>query len=72
MHYISTRNTKKKSSFREVFLNALSPDGGLYIPKEIPVFSSKELEELSKLSYQDLAGNIIFKFCSEEFSEKEV
>ena len=72
MHYISTRNTKKKSSFREVFLNALSPDGGLYIPEEIPIFSSKELEELSKLSYKDLAGNIIFKFCSEEFSEKEV
>ena len=72
MHYISTRDIKKKTSFRDVFLNALSPEGGLYIPEEIPIFSSKELNEFSKLSYKDLATNIILKFCSEEFNKKEV
>jgi threonine synthase len=72
MHYISTRDKKKKSSFRDVFLNALSPDGGLYVPEELPVYSLKELDEISKFSYKDLAANIICKFCSDEFSEKEV
>ena len=72
MHYISTRNSKKNYSFKEVFLNALSEDGGLYVPKTIPVFSLKELKELKKLSYNELAVKIIFKFCSESFTESEV
>ena len=72
MNYISTRNSKKTSNFKEVFLNALSPEGGLYIPKNIPSFSLKELSNLEKLSYKDLASKIIFKFCSDIFSEEDV
>jgi len=72
MEYISTRNEKEKFSFRDVFLRGLAPDGGLFIPKEIPTYSIQELKNLKNLSYNDLAVNIISKFCKDEFQETEV
>ena len=72
MEYISTRNTQKTFSFKDVFLKGLAPDGGLFVPKKIPLYTYKELEKLRNLSYNELATKIILKFCDDEFSEKEV
>jgi len=72
MQYISTRNTKKTFTFKEVFLNGLASDGGLYIPKNIPSYSLQELESLKELSYEQLAVKIILNFCSDEFAETEI
>ena len=62
MEYISTRNSQKNFSFKDVFLNGLASDGGLYIPKKIPFYSLKELESLKELSYEQLAVKIILNF----------
>ena len=59
MNYISTRNNIKKVSFEHVFLKGLSEDGGLFIPEKLKKFNHKELEDLSNLSYKNLAFNII-------------
>ena len=72
MEYISTRNTQKTFSFKDVFLKGLAPDGGLFVPKIIPVFTPEELKELKNISYNELATKIILKFCSDEFSETEI
>jgi len=72
MQYISTRNTKQTFAFKNVFLSGLASDGGLYIPRKIPSYSPKELENLRKLSYKQLATKIIFNFCSDEFNENEI
>jgi len=72
MQYVSTRNTKKIFSFKDVFLTGLAPDSGLFVPKEIPLFKANEIEKLRKLSYNDLAKEIILKFCSDEFNEAEI
>ena len=72
MEYISTRNSKKIFKFKDVFLEGLAPDGGLFVPKEIPLFSSKELKNFKNLSYHDLATKIIFQFCNDEFIESEI
>ena len=72
MEYISTRNTQKTFSFKDVFLKGLAPDGGLFVPKKIFLYNSRELEELRKLSYNDLAATIISKFCGNEFNQKEI
>ena len=66
MEYISTRNTQKTFSFKDVFLKGLAPDGGLFVPKIIPSYTFQELEKLKDLSYQELAAKIIFKFSSNE------
>jgi len=72
MEYISTRNTQKTFSFKDVFLKGLAPDGGLFVPKIIPSYTFQELEKLKNLSYQELAAKIIFKFSSNEFNEQEI
>jgi len=72
MEYISTRNTKNTFSFKDVFLKGLASDGGLFVPKEIPIFSKEELKELKNLSYNELAAKIILKFCGSEFNQKEI
>jgi len=72
MEYISTRNTQKIFSFKDVFLKGLASDGGLFVPKKIPLYTSQELENLRNLSYNELATKIILKFCSDEFNETEM
>ena len=71
MEYISTRNKEKIFSFKDVFLMGLAPDGGLFVPKNIPLIETQELKKLKTLSYRDLTANIILKFCN-EFNNLEV
>ena len=72
MEYISTRNTQKIFSFKDVFLKGLASDGGLFVPKQIPLYNSQELEKLRYITYNELATKIILKFCSDEFDETEI
>ena len=72
MRYISTRNIKQTFSFKNVFLNGLASDGGLYIPEKIPFYSFKDIESFKDLSYEQLAVKIILNYCSNEFRENEI
>ena len=72
MEYISTRSKRRVFSFKEVFLKSLAPDGGLFVPKDFPKYSSKELKNLKDFSYKDLATKIIYDFCYDEFEESEI
>ena len=72
MEYISTRNTQKIFSFKDVFLKSLAPDGGLFVPKKIPLYTAHELKKFRNFSYNELATKIILKFCSDEFNEIDI
>ena len=72
MEYISTRNTKNIYSFEDVFLKGLAPDGGLFVPKELPFFTPDELISLKNISYNELAEKIILKFCKNAFNEMQI
>ena len=72
MQYISTRNIKQTFTFKDVFLNGLAFDGGLYVPKSIPFYSTEELDNLKELSYEQIALKLISSFCSENFNETEL
>ena len=72
MDYISTRNTEKIFSFKDVFLKGLAPDGGLFIPKKIPFYSLEELWKMKSLTYNELAEKIIIEFCGNEFNKNEI
>ena len=72
MEYISTRNSQRNFSFKDVFLKGLASDGGLFVPKKIPSFTFQELEKLKNFSYEELAVKIILKFCNDEFNETQV
>ncbi len=46
MQYFSTRNAQLRTSASLALLNGLAPDGGLYVPEEIPKLFSRELLSL--------------------------
>ena len=62
MKYISTRGGGEPQNFEDVVLTGLAPDGGLYVPQELPKFSTEEIASWAGLSYQDLALKIITPF----------
>ena len=55
MKYISTRSKEKEYSFGEVFLKGLADDGGLYVPKSLKKYNTKELSELKNLNFNELS-----------------
>mgnify|MGYP006183068409 CR=1 FL=1 len=62
MNYVSTRGQAPTLSFDDALLSGLARDGGLYVPEEWPVFSTKEIESLRGLSYPEMAIRIIRPF----------
>jgi len=72
MNYLSTRDKSLNFNFKDIFLRGLAPDGGLFLPSKIRIYNKSELEKLSKLSYADLAAEILFNFCSDNLSKDEL
>ncbi len=72
MEYISTRNKNLSYNFKQIFFRGLAPDGGLFIPKKIKVYNKSEIKDLSGLSYNDLATEIISNFCSPEIEKNNL
>ncbi len=62
MKYISTRGQAPAQSFEQVLLTGLAPDGGLYVPEELPQFSKEEIAQMAGLDYPQLAQKIITPF----------
>lgn len=65
MNYKSTRGHDVPQTFSEILLGGLAPDGGLYLPQQYPQVSADELESWRKLSYADLAYEILARFCDD-------
>ena len=72
MEYISTRNSHKKFSFSEIFLKGLAEDGGLFVPLNIKKLDENKMNSLKKLSYIDLATEIIYLYTGDFLSKKEL
>ena len=72
MKYFSTRDKSIKYNFKEVFLRGLAPDGGLFIPEEIKIFSKEDLQRLKKLNYVELATEIVSYFCGNSLDTKQL
>ncbi len=71
MKYISTRGGISSLNFKDTVFEGLAEDGGLIVPEKIPRLSKKEIQDLSKLNYQELALKI-FKYFIGDISEKEL
>ena len=62
MIYFSTNTSSIPVSIKKATLEGLAPDGGLYIPSEIPKFSPEELSLLEGGSFNNIALAIAKKF----------
>jgi threonine synthase len=65
MDYVSTRGTAPALDFAGVTLAGLASDGGLYVPREWPRFSSGEIAAMAGLPYPELAQRVMQPFVGE-------
>ena len=65
MKYISTRGQTAPMDFSDVLLMGLAPDGGLMLPESYPKIDSDTLNEWRKLSYPQLAFEIMRLFATD-------
>jgi threonine synthase len=67
--YVSTRGEAPSLGFCDALLAGLGRDGGLYVPKEWPSFSKKEIRALRGKSYQEIAFTVLSPFIDGEIPE---
>ncbi|MCA0340718.1 threonine synthase [Shinella sp. 838] len=60
--YVSTRGEAPSLGFSDALLAGLARDGGLYVPREWPSFSKKEIRALRGKSYQEIAFTVLSPF----------
>lgn len=70
LHYKSTRNSDRKVTASEAILKGLAPDGGLFVPEEIPKLDIS-LDELKNMTYQQTAYEVMKLFLT-DFTEEEL
>ncbi len=68
--YVSTRNKAEQVTASQAVLRGLATDGGLYVPTTIPKFD-KTLEELSDMTYQEVAYEVM-KLLLTDYTEEEL
>ena len=72
MEYLSTRGEDNNTQFDGALLSGLARDGGLYLPKSWPKFTSSEIAAMRGLDYYQIAGEIISKFTEGDLTLDEV
>lgn len=65
MRYISTRGGIEPIPFKDAVMMGLATDGGLLLPESYPQISRQELDDWRRLSYPELAFQIISRFVDD-------
>ncbi len=72
MKYISTRGNAPVLGFSDALLAGLAADGGLYVPKEWPQFSKKDIRKLRGKSYQEIAEAVVTPFVGGDIEQADL
>jgi threonine synthase len=70
MKYISTRANYDLVSAAEAIRLGMVPTGGLFVPENVPTFTKDEIYQMSKLSYQEIAYQVLEKFLTDYSSDE--
>lgn len=65
MNYRSTRNNNIKLSSMEAIKQGISPEGGLFVPENIPTLSVEQLERLIGADYRERAIEVLALFLTD-------
>lgn len=71
MEYTSTRNNQIRVTAAQAIAGGISPEGGLYVPTQLPQLSMTDITALVPLSYKERAAKILSCFLT-DFSATEV
>lgn len=72
MKFRSTRGGVEGASFEDVLTTGYAPDGGLYVPEQMPSLDLGQLHHFSKLDYPSLAEAILSMFVGDELPAAEL
>lgn len=71
MRYSSSRGQYPPVSAAEAIKMGLAPDGGLFVPEQIPVLTAADWEAMTSQNYQERAAHLLGLFL-EEFTADEI
>ena len=69
MKFISTRDNSPAVSFFEAMRRGLAPDGGLYMPEQIPVLSKSFWTSIPDKTFTEIAFEMAKPYLEEELTE---
>ncbi|MDR1047192.1 MAG: threonine synthase [Treponema sp.] len=69
MRYLSTRNRNETTGFAQAALGGLAPDGGLFIPVEIPLYPKAVRSSLGDMDFRDVAFETIRLYTAGEIPD---
>ncbi|GHT96024.1 hypothetical protein FACS1894141_5650 [Spirochaetia bacterium] len=69
MRYYSTRSRTAAVDFATAALTGLAPDGGLFVPEEIPRYPARVLSSLGTMTFHDIALETIKPFVHTEIPD---
>ncbi len=65
MNFLSTRGETPSLKFSDAVATGLAPDGGLFLPEELPQFSSDELQAMAGMDYPTLCAAFFRRFATD-------
>ena len=72
MKYYSTRSKTEAVSFSSAALAGLAPDGGLYVPSEIPQYPSAVKTSLKTMSFKDITYETILPWVKDDIKNTDL
>ena len=72
MNYHSHSDPKITARFGDALLASLAPDGGLWMPDNIPHFSPEETAKMGAMSFADCAAILARHFVDDRFSDDDL
>ncbi len=70
MRYYSHSNDKITASFGDALLASLAPDGGLWMPREIPHFTQDQTAQMGAISFAECAALLARYFTEDKYSNE--
>lgn len=70
LKYFSTNHNAPLLTFEDALIKGLAHDKGLFMPEELPCFSSEEIEQFSHMEYHEIAYSVFKKFLRDDIPDE--
>jgi threonine synthase len=70
MKYYSTNRQSLLATLKEAVVRGLAPDGGLYMPKQIPTLPKSFFAEIDKMNFKDIAFTVAEALMGEDIDKE--
>lgn len=72
MQYYSTNKITKPVSLKEAVVKGLAADNGLFMPERIEKFDPSFFQQISQMSFQEIAFEVALKFFGEDIENNKL